>query len=195
MTQAVLTEVASRPLTGPSPEALIREARRRQRRRRVLLLSLVMVTGLIAFALLSDGGKGPAGHAPSSSGSARHVLARGVPQDAIDCVPRSVIDSLSPDGLPPLGGPLGTGLVTSRRENEQLIGKYVNRIQHDYPGVVALGTGPGWRRAWTKTNDIVRVVPVHDYAIVATVQHRSDCPDTPGYAAGYDKATIFFRHL
>jgi hypothetical protein len=109
-------------------------------------------------------------------------------------VPRSVIDSLGPDGLPPLDGPLGTGLVTSRRENDQLIRKYADRIDHDYPGVVALGTGPGWRRAWRIVNGAIEVVPIQDYAIIATVQHASECPSIPGYAAGLERATIFFAH-
>jgi hypothetical protein len=121
--------------------------------------------------------------APTSSASP-------VRRKAVDCVSRSVIDGLGPDGLPPVAG-----VVTSRREDRRLIRTYAHQIRTDYPGVVRLSTGPGWGRAWTEVNGTVEVVPVRDYAIIATVAHASRCPDIPGFGAGLNGATIFFRHL
>jgi hypothetical protein len=107
-----------------------------------------------------------------------------------DCVPRSVIDSVGPDGLPPLGS-----VVTSTRENRELIRTYSGRISRTYPDVLALSSGPGWGRAWRIAAAGIAVVPVRDFAILVTVRRPSDCPAIPGYAAGLGRATLFFRYL
>ena len=63
------------------------------------------------------------------------------------------------------------------------------------PNVIDIGIGRGWGRARTKAGDTVDVVSVDDYAIIATVSTAADCPAIPGYGAGLDGATIFFRHV
>jgi hypothetical protein len=171
--------------------------RRTRTRRRLALLAIVALLSILIVVVVgsSGGGGGNPAHGSRPGGSAHASARQQIPADAVDCVPRSTIDSLGPDGLPPATGPLGDGLVTSREENEQLIRMYARRIEREYPGIVALGTGAGWRRAWTSTNGVIDVVPVHDYAIVATVRRAAQCPAIPGFAAGLGRATIFFRHL
>ena len=113
-----------------------------------------------------------------------------VPANAVDCVPRVVIDALNADGLPAL-----ENVITSEHQITGLASALADRIRARYPNVIDVGVGPGWGRAWTDQGGQIRVVPVDDYAIVATVGTAADCPTIPGYGAGIDGATVFFRHV
>jgi hypothetical protein len=104
-----------------------------------------------------------------------------------DCVSRDVINAYNADGLPPL-----ESVITSQDAITAKASANATQIRSRYPGVIDISIGPGYQRAWTRTQQGIEVVPVNDYAIIVTVEQPSQCPPTP---TAIDGASIFFRHL
>jgi hypothetical protein len=135
-------------------------------------------------------------HGPAPSGLLRFRSRRLDPAARVDrctnqrrnrlCFPRW-INSWNADGILPLDG-----VITSEDWINAIAPANREEIRRQYPGVVDVALGLAYRRAWTRENQTIEIVPVDDYAIIVTFAEQSQCPAMP---ATIDGAPIFFRHL
>ncbi len=89
------------------------------------------------------------------------------------------------------GGPMASQLVTDRHRAEAVLHSYGAAIRNRYPFVTSMRVGAGWGRGWTDIGTAVVLAPVADYAIVAKVRDRSQCPSAQAFT-GIEGVPIFF---
>jgi len=81
------------------------------------------------------------------------------------------------------GVPTVDQLVTDRSHADEVLRAQAANLRDLFPYVVSASIGPGWRKGLLLTSPTEgHVVPVHDYAIIATTRSPADCPPALPYS-------------